>query len=186
MSDTSDSPLRIERFSPEKTYQNIKGFDCGDKLLSSYPKNDLKKQVVRENLNALVLTDENDTFIGYSTIKFSQMSKQEVPAGVFPHSLPPLITVMQIPMIAINNDYQGKGWGLQLMRASLEFIYGIAAQVNGIKGVVLDAVPEKIAFYESFDFVPISDKLAENGTMPMMLSIDMLRKVYAQAAHASA
>lgn len=186
MSDTSDSPLRIERFSLEKTYQNIKGFDCGNKFLSSYPKNDLKKQVVRENLNALVLTDGNNNFIGYSTIKFSQMSKQEVPAEVFPHSLPPLITVMQLSMLAINNEYKGKGLGLQLMRASLEFIYDIAAQVNGIKGVILDAVPEKIGFYESFDFIPISDRPAENGTMPMMLSIDMLRKVYAQVAHASA
>lgn len=174
-SNESDKKYVVKRFNTDDTYTGIKKFDCGDSMLSAYASN-LRRECVRDNINVLVLLEENN-FCGFVTAKPAQLGRDQIPEGTFPYGLPPVFTVMKIPMLAIELKNQGKGWGTELLRAVLDFILNIAEQMSGLKGVFLDAKAEAREFYESLDFQVINDGVPdENGTIPMFISMDCLRE----------
>lgn len=168
------SKPKVVKGDSDVTFKGIKQFDCGDSVLNNFLPQ-LKRQCGRDNINALVLLDEEDKVMGFVTASLYQLGRNSIPENTFPYSVPPVFAVMKIPMIAINKQFQRQGWGEELMRAILDYCVESADLVKGIKGVYLDAKVEAQGFYESLEFVVISDEVSANGTVPMFLSMDTLR-----------
>jgi len=61
------------------------------------------------------------------------------------------------------------------MREAFRYTLAAAEVLPDIKGISLDAVPDAVEYYKSFDFVSISDQLDHNGNMLMFLSIETLK-----------
>lgn len=168
--------FKVRAFNPSEFGEVLKhtGFDCGDTTLNDFLKKKLKREFVRDNLNALLLID-GINIVGFVTAKPHFLVKDEVPSEAFPHSLAPIVPVVKIPMLAIDKKHQRQGWGIELMRAILDYSIESAAQLKGIKGVYLDAVPDAVPFYESLDFQAMNSVPDKNGTIPMLISMDALR-----------
>ncbi|MEB7926096.1 GNAT family N-acetyltransferase [Atlantibacter hermannii] len=173
ITENQDKPKMVKGDSAV-TFKGIKQFDCGDKVLNDFLQQ-LKRQCGRDNINALVLLDEGDKVMGFVTASLYQLGRDSIPENTFPYTVPPVFAVIKIPMIAINKQFQRQGWGLELMRAILDYCVESADLVKGIKGVYLDAKVEAQGFYESLDFVALSDVESANGTIPMFISMDTLR-----------
>ncbi|EDH2674577.1 GNAT family N-acetyltransferase [Salmonella enterica] len=82
---------------------------------------------------------------------------------------------LHVIRIAVDKEYQRQGWGVQLMRAVLDYALESAEQVKGIKGVYLDAKVDARSFYEELGFDAISEDVSLNCTVPMFISMDTLR-----------
>lgn len=173
MNGSSESNFSLVKGDSDLKIEGIKQFDCGDKMLNSYLQQ-LKRQCGRDNINALLLLDGKKV-IGFVTASLYQLGRDVVPPDTFPYSVPPIFSVMKIPMIAIDKQYQRQDWGKQLLRAILDYCIESAELVKGIKGVCLDAKVEARTFYESFDFVAISEEVSPDNTISMFISMDTLR-----------
>ena len=165
----------VEDFNKNKTYKGLNSFDCGDTTINKYAKENLRRQGGRDNVKILLLVDNEDNIIGFVTATIFQLSKEIIPPGVYSYALPPRFGVIKIPMIAVDKQYQKQGWGEQLVHAAFEYVLDAAAIVPDIKGAYLDAITTARAFYEDFDFKVLDEKVSENGTLPMFISIDTLR-----------
>lgn len=166
-------PLVLEAFTEGKIYKGLKEFDCGDAVLNRYAKDNLKRDGVRENKMLYLLLDPNhsDQLVGFVSIQSYVMGKDKLPAQAFPHSLPPLVPVVKISMIAVTKDYQKDGWGRLLLRAGLDRAIKIASVANDVKAVVLDAKEDAVGFYLRQRFTLVEATPDENGTCLMCLSI---------------
>ncbi|ALX78146.1 GNAT family N-acetyltransferase [Cronobacter malonaticus] len=173
MSENIDNIFRVVKADSDVKITGVKKFDCGDKVLNDYLQQ-LKRQYSRDNINGLLLL-EGDKVVGFVTASLYQLGRDEIPKEIFPHSVPPVFAVMKIPMIAIDKQYQRQGWGDELFRAILDYCIDSANLVRGIKGVYLDAKVGARAFYESFDFEATSEEISINDTIPMFISMEMLR-----------
>ena len=174
MSDITEKKYKVVKGDSEVQFKGVKQFDCGEKVLNDYLQQ-LKRQCGRDNINALVLLDGDNSVMGFVTASLYQLGRDMVPEDTFPYSVPPVFPVMKIPMIAINKQHQRQGWGEELMRAILDYCLESAALVKGIKGVFLDAKTEAREFYESLDFIVLSEDVSANNTIPMFISMDTLR-----------
>ncbi|MFW5407763.1 GNAT family N-acetyltransferase [Pectobacterium brasiliense] len=175
-SSNNNESFKVRAFNPSEFSEELKrtGFDCGDTILNGFLQKQLKREFVRDNLNALLLIDDIN-IVGFVTAKPHFLVRDEVPSEMFPHSLAPTVPVVKIPMLAIDKKHQRQGWGIELMRAILDYSIESADQFKGIKGVYLDAAPNAVPFYESLDFQAISNVPDQNGTIPMLISMDTLR-----------
>jgi GNAT superfamily N-acetyltransferase len=72
-------------------------------------------------------------------------------------------------MIAVDQRFQRRGFGLMLIAESFQRAISVHATVP-IKGIYLDAGPGTEAFYTSFGFQPL-DSATQNGTTPMFIAI---------------
>lgn len=180
MSVISKKRYVVTAFNPETTYNGIKDFDCGDAMLNDYLKKQIRRQFSRDYIQALLILDrhDNDKVVGFVTATLSQLVKDDVPEDFYPHSIPPSITVMKIPMLAIDKNKQRQGLGKMLMRAILDYSVESAAVVKGIQGVSLDALEDKKAFYEGYEFRATSPEVSAHGTIRMLLPMYMLRQTY--------
>ena len=111
MSVISKKQYVVTAFNPETTYNGIKDFDCGDAMLNDYLKKQIRRQFSRDYIQALLILDrhDNNKVVGFVTATLSQLVKENVPADFYPHSIPPSITVMKIPMLAIDKNKQRQG-----------------------------------------------------------------------------
>ncbi|HBI5523968.1 TPA: GNAT family N-acetyltransferase [Salmonella enterica subsp. enterica serovar Welikade] len=174
MTSSVDSTLRLVSGDSDIQFNGVKKFDCGDRMLNKFLEQ-LKRQCGRDNIKALVLIDDSNQVAGFVTASLYQLGSERVPDGTFPYALLPLVAVMKISMIAIDKKYQRQGWGVELMRAALDYALESAEMVKGIKGVYLDAKVEARSFYEALDFDVISEDISPNYTVPMFIAMDTLR-----------
>ncbi|EPN6661386.1 GNAT family N-acetyltransferase [Salmonella enterica subsp. enterica serovar Cerro] len=174
MKSNTDSKLKLVSGDSDIQFSGFKKFDCGDRVLNKFLEQ-LKRQCSRDNIKALVLIDDSNQVAGFVTASLYQLGKERIPDDTFPYAPPPLVAVMKIPMIAVDKEYQRQGWGVQLMRAVLDYALESAEQVKGIKGVYLDAKVDARSFYEDLGFDAISEDVSLNGTVPMFISMDTLR-----------
>jgi len=171
--ENNPQPFVVESFKSNKTYKGLKNFDCGDDTLNRYVKDNLKRDGVRENkmLSLLINPNDSNELIGFISVQSYVLGKDKLPAQSFLHSLPPLVPVIKISMIAVTKKHQKDGWGRQLLRAALDRAINIASVANDVKAVVLDAKEDAIDFYLRHRFSLVEATPDENGTYLMFLSI---------------
>ncbi|HAT2340089.1 MAG: GNAT family N-acetyltransferase [Citrobacter freundii] len=176
MSGSTDvKDVQLVKCDSETEMKGVKSFDCGDDVINKFIPQ-LKRQCGRDNINALLLLDGDKKLFGFATATLYQLGRDGIPEDTYPYALPPAIAVMKIPMIAIDKQLQRQGWGHDLLRAILDYSVESADLVKGIKGVYLDAKVDARSFYESFEFKALSETVSENGTIPMLLPMDVLRE----------
>lgn len=172
----------IEAFNKGQSYKGLKTFDCGDKVINDYVKNNLKRDGERDNKKIYVLLnpEKGDELVGFVSVHLYLIGKQEVPEEAFPYSLPKAVAVVKISMIAVTNEYQKDGWGTQLLGVALDHALDVAKVANDVKGVVLDAKEDVVEFYQRHRFTLVEATPDENGTCLMFLSMGELKALEAK------
>lgn len=175
---TESEKPKIQPFSKQQNIGGLKSFNCGDPVINKYVQDNLRKDGNRDNKNLFLLL-ANHKLMGFVSSHLFLLRRQVVPNETFTYSLPPQIAVVKISMIAVDNDYQTNGWGTQLLKFALEHAYQLSKISKDIKGVFLDAKESLVGFYAKYGFVELPDDAsAIEGTKPMFLPIDRIRKIY--------
>ena len=120
-----------------------------------------------------IATDENAIF-GYMTLATGTIEVEGLPAKKsFPAHYP--LPILRLGRLAVDNRYQGRGIGKQLLRHAF-FLALQQRDTVGCVGVVIDAKTEAVEYYKKFGFrviyEPIQGEIRGNPPpTPMFLPI---------------
>jgi GNAT superfamily N-acetyltransferase len=165
--------VRIRRLELDDLVQE---FDCGDEPLNSY----LKKHAwtnQRQLSIGITYVGVDDsaprTVIGYFTLASASAQREEA-AGRHFRGLPRYdVPLILIARLAVDHRLQGKGLGHALLSEALRISLGVSEQI-GCRGIVVDAYPSAVDWYQQYGFVPLS-KTASVGARKMYLDMRTLR-----------
>ena len=161
---------------------HAKSFDCGqpslNRWLLSYAGQSQRRDVAR----TFVVTDHQFNVVGYYTLVAGQVehsaATQSVSGGTSRH-FP--IPVCLLARLAIDNSWQGRGVGSDLLRDALRRAVGAADQI-GIRAVLVDAIDANAAnFYRHYGFEP-----ATNDGLTLMVPVGTARTRFAEPSGGTA
>ncbi len=129
-------------------------FDCGVPHLNEWLAKTAGQAQKRGSAQTFVLTDNDETIIGYYALSSHSVDSGEAPQHLakgqkrdFP------IPAVLIDKLAIALDYQHQKLGQRLLADAVQRILAASASI-GIALIVVDALDERAAeYYEQFDFV---------------------------------
>jgi GNAT superfamily N-acetyltransferase len=88
--------------------------------------------------------------VGYYSIAAGAVARQSVIRSLR-HNAPDPIPVCVIGRLAVDKEWSGKGIGAGLLKDAVLRIAG-AAQIIGIRAIIVHSLPEALAFYTRFGF----------------------------------
>jgi GNAT superfamily N-acetyltransferase len=146
--------LDIRKLEP---IHDVKTFDCGDGELNRYLRNFAWLNQDQHMLGTTyVAYSENAELIGYYTIANSSIPRNELPedqvAGGPRYAHMPALLLARLAVAKIHSR---KGNGEQLLRHCLNTALAIAEE-SGLRYVITEAYPQKVAWYSKYGFQEIS------------------------------
>ncbi|MBL8912099.1 MAG: GNAT family N-acetyltransferase [Archangium sp.] len=151
-------------------------FTCGqadlDRFFHHYAGHNQFKLRVSVTYVAVV----GERILGFATVTPATIERERIPARKKLPAYP--LPVLRLARLAVDLDARDAGIGSAL----LAFVLGLAKrqrdQLGGL-GVVTDAKPEAVAFYEKYGFARLSDDAIVEGAITadpvaMFLSIDSI------------
>jgi len=152
----------IERLNQ---YHNRDKFDCGNSVLNDFLKRYAYQNQHRYMVGVTYITHLDNRVVGYITISVSSIKKVSVDLKKPYDDIP----VLKIARLAVDKLFKNRGIGKRLLKFAI--IKAIELKDNyGCVGIVVDAKPEAIGFYEHFGFIKINS-IQKQITIPMYLSI---------------
>lgn len=115
-----------------------------------------------------VALDTAGEIAGFATVSASELSPDVMPMTKRKHLPRYRLPVLRLARLAVDERYQGQGVGSLLLRAVLALAARMAEDV-GCVGVVVDAKPDAVAFYEKLGFVGLDIVAGELGDRPPLL-----------------
>ena len=124
-----------------------------------------------------VAVDEHGRIVGFATVAPSELVLARVPAssrkGLPKYPMP----VLRLARLAVDARAQGKGVGVSLLQSVMTLAQQLAESV-GCLGLVVDAKPGAVRFYEKRGFVPLEAAAGLLGDrpepLPMFLELGQL------------
>lgn len=125
----------------------------------------------------MAVDDASRRVVGYFTAAMAAIAPEEsmepAPGGY--SSVPAL----RIARLAVDRRLQGVGVGSELLNAALRIALDESARV-GCAGVLVDALPDAIGFYERYGFTPlrilVGTSAARPRPVPMYLGLGAVRQ----------
>lgn len=138
----------------DSQYHRIHDFCCGepelDRWLQTMASQHRKRHI--SSTFVCVSDDQPERVIGYYALTVSEITRNAVPDLL--RKFPMIIPVVKLGRLAIDQAFQGQGYGKILLADAL---YRAASQVAGV-GMVVDALnPKAAAFYQSLGFSRFAD-----------------------------
>jgi GNAT superfamily N-acetyltransferase len=153
-------------------------FRCGDVDLDRFFQRYAGQNQFRHHIGTTyVAVDEGDTIAGFATVTASEIAP-EIVGGAKRKRLPNYpLPVLRLARLAVDEHYKGVGVG----RLLLQFVFGLARQMAddiGCVGIIVDAKPGAVVFYEKLGFVkiePVSGLLGDRPEpLPMFLELGQI------------
>ncbi|MDZ4179127.1 MAG: GNAT family N-acetyltransferase [Coriobacteriia bacterium] len=141
------------------------GFRCGapslDRFLECYAWQNQARY--RLGVTYVAVDDATRRVVGYFTLAAASVSAEEssvrAPGGYAE------IPCIRIARLAVDERVQGIGLGGELVRAALTIALAESERV-GCAGVIVDAMPEAVGFYERFGFHPMEVRAGTGAARP--------------------
>lgn len=140
-------------------------FHSGDDDLDRFFHRFTGQNQFRHHVGTTYVAAVEGTIVGYATVVASHLEVESLPARLR-HRLPAYpLPVLRLARLAVDERTAGSGIGLQLLRAVFVVARRMASDVGCI-GVVVDAKPQAVSFYERFGFVDIDAPAGRLGDRP--------------------
>lgn len=141
----------------------------------------------RHYIGITYVVDFDDQIGGFVTVSSGEITAESIQA-ITRTRLPDYpIPVLRIARLAVSRQFQGLGFGRLLFRSMLELALELKQRV-GCAGVVVDAKPDAIGFYDKMGFSCLNTVAGELGDRPqpkpMFLSIRTIEKAAQAKTHA--
>lgn len=154
-----------------KKINGLKQFDCGDKIINGYLRDNFLSHIQNSSRAGGMLLNgaDSDKIVAFYAISTVTINSREYSAS-FTKKFPNNIPVLKVWMIGVDKTYQSQGIGKKLIATI--FAKAIESAKNtGCVGIVLDAVENRISFYESFGFIQL-EMAKPDGSLPMFIKLD--------------
>lgn len=160
-------------------------FESGDRLLDTYFHRYAGQNQFRHRIGANYVAIDSGTICGFVTVAAGEVRPEELPAGdkagLPRHAAP----ILRIARLAVSRSHQG----LRTGEALLGYALGLAVRTSrevGCAGVLVDAKPKAVAFYEKYGFRRLETTEGELPDAPvtLFLSINSIIGAYAPGAAA--
>lgn len=165
---------------PLQPSDDRKAFSCGQADLDTFFQRYAGQNQFRYNIGVTYVAVEEATICGYVTIATGSIEAESLlPSSKLPRTYP--LPILRLGRLAVDQRYQGQGVGKFL----LQHVLLLALQQRdtvGCVGIVVDAKPEAIAFYQRYGFQHLGEVV--EGQMsgypaptPMFLSIKSIPSI---------
>ncbi len=112
-----------------------------------------------------VAVDAMKRIVGFATVSASQIAPEPLVRSGHGRLPKYPVPVLRLARLAVATDAKGRGIGGQLLQAVVALARRMADDV-GCVGIVVDAKPEAVAFYEKLGFFPLDVLAGELGDRP--------------------
>jgi GNAT superfamily N-acetyltransferase len=140
-------------------------FESGDPDLDRFFKRFAGQNQFKHYVGTTYVAEDDGTLAGFATVSAAQIEIRDLPAsqqGRLPgYPLP----VLRLARLAVDRKAQGRGVGLALLKAVFVLARAMAADFGCI-GVVVDAKPQAVAFYERYGFLELDVVQGQLGDRP--------------------
>jgi ribosomal protein S18 acetylase RimI-like enzyme len=166
---------RYDEVNPSS--EQRQAFDCGHESLNRWLARQARQSMDSRDAVTYLLVDPAAARIaGYFCLAAGSVSRQHAASDVAKRAPEP-IPVVRMGRFAIDLDYQGQGWGADLLAEAIRSAMA-AQQAIGARALLVDAIDERAkSFYTRYGFVesPII-------TLQLMLPLHVARLPAAVAA----
>ncbi len=157
---------------PLEPADDLQGFRSGDEALDLFFHRYAWQNQFRHHIGVTYVALEDQRILGFATVSPAALDAEALPSG---RRMPPYPTpVLRLARLAIDEGASGRGLGKALVRFCIELAERMRDDL-GCVGLVVDAKPSVVAFYQRFGFEAI--ELLEGATQqrpaptPMFLSL---------------
>jgi GNAT superfamily N-acetyltransferase len=113
--------------------------------------------------------------VGFATVTAGSLERSRVPHAQLRRRLPGYpLPILRLARLGVDLRAQGLGIGVALLRHVLQLATA-QRDLVGSAGVVADAKPDAVAFYERFGFSPLEgvrEGLVAGEPLPMFLGVE--------------
>ena len=128
-------------------------FRSGDADLDRFLHKYAGQNQFRHHIGTTYVAIEGNRVSGYATVAPGHIEIEDLPSARR-RQLPRYpLPILRLAGLAVDESFQGKGLGRQLLRFVLELALRMAGDFGCI-GVVVDAKPMAVPFYRQFGFAP--------------------------------
>ena len=140
-------------------------FDSGDPDLDRFFIRFAGQNQFKHYVGTTYVADDGRLILGFATVSAAQIEIRDLPPakqGRLPrYPLP----VLRLARLAVDSKAQGRGVGLTLLKAVFVLARAMASDFGCI-GVVVDAKPKAVAFYERYGFTALDVVQGQLGDRP--------------------
>jgi GNAT superfamily N-acetyltransferase len=153
------------------------GFSCGQADLDRYFEHYAGQNQFKLHLAVTYVAVIEGRVVGFATVAASSLERASLPSERLRRRLPGYpLPVLRLGRLGVDTRAQGLGIG----KALLGHVLSLAVEQRdrlGCVGVVTDAKPDAVRFYEGLGFEPLSnvrEGLLVGEPLPMFLGIDTI------------
>ena len=165
----------------DKAIHDRAGFNCGEKQLDTFLKTQASKHMqvgiskTMVFVGSAVQLDNKNTICAFYTIAPGSIKREKLPAAIANKMPYYPIPVFLIAQLAINRQYQGKGFGKITLIKALEHLWGVNSQMPAY-AIIVDCLNDQLKkFYEKYGF-KILGKF--NGKTRMYISMKIVNDLF--------
>jgi GNAT superfamily N-acetyltransferase len=169
-------PTAIE-IRPLRADDDRSTFSCGQPDLDRFFQHYAGQNQFKLHLAVTYVAASDSRILGFATVAASSLERNRLPSARLRRRLPGYpLPVLRLARLGVHARVQGSGVGRVLLR----HVLGLALDQRdrlGCVGVVADAKPDAIAFYERFGFVPLEgvrEGALHGDPSPMFLAISTI------------
>lgn len=150
-------------------------FSCGQGDLDRFFQHYAGQNQFKLHLSVTYVAVVNERVVGFATVTAGSLERASVPGASLRKRLPAYpLPVVRLARLGVDQRVQGHGIGKVLLRHVLSVAVDQRDSV-GCVGVVTDAKPDAIAFYENLGFerlAVIGEGLLHGDPTPMFVPIE--------------
>lgn len=142
---------------PLAGHHDRKIFDCGNGELN-YWLSAVAQQHRAKGLSSTYVAVESDIsteILGFYALSLTELRGDEIPLA-WAKKLPQKVPVFRLGRLAISKNYQRMGLGGRLLANVISRVKKLSFEVGGV-GILVDAKPSAISFYEQYGFECLAD-----------------------------
>jgi GNAT superfamily N-acetyltransferase len=149
-------------------------FSCGEPALDRFFQHYAGQNQFKLHLAATWVATRGPDILGFATVASGSLERRSVPDERLRRRLPDYpLPILRLARLGVDRRAQGLGLGTALVRHVLRLALSQRDQV-GCVGVVTDAKPAAVAFYEALGFrglTGVGEGLLHGDSTPMFLDI---------------
>jgi GNAT superfamily N-acetyltransferase len=164
--------IEVRRLRPEDERSE---FSSGNADLDRFFRQYAGQNQFRRHIGSTFVAIADGVILGFFTVAASELTATRLPAArrkrlpLYP------LPVLRLARLAVDERAQGRGIGSALLRAVFALAHRMADDFGCI-GVVVDAKPEAVAFYERLGFMMLEAATEQPGPRSMFLELGAIPK----------
>lgn len=120
----------------------------------------------RHHIGTTWVAVQGSRIFGFATVSAGHLEIGELPAALKKRLPSYPVPILRLARLAVAEESKGLGIGRLLLRAVFILAWRMARDV-GCSGVVVDAKPEAVGFYEALGFRALAHSLGALGDRPL-------------------